>query len=64
MASRTALFPLNENDTLETPPLTCAPGKLVLIHLVALKKSRAFLRCSSIPVPTGKILGSKMISPG
>ena len=62
MASRTWSFPLNEKDTLLTPPLTLAWGKLSLIHLVELKKSKAFKRCSSMPVATGKILGSKIIS--
>src|SRR5690606_41576987 len=62
MASLTGLFPLKEKLTLLTPPLTLAPGKFSLIHLVALKKSIALFLCSSIPVATGKILGSKMIS--
>ena len=62
MASRTGSFPRKENETLLTPPLTLAPGKFCLIQRVALKKSTAFLRCSSIPVATGKILGSKMMS--
>ena len=64
IASLTALFPLNEKETLLTPPLTLAKGKLVLIHFVALKKSKAFSLCSSIPVATGKILGSKIMSWG
>ena len=62
MASRTVLFPLKEKETLLTPPLTCAPGKFSLIHRVAKKKSIALLLCSSIPVATGKILGSKIMS--
>ncbi len=64
IASRTRLFPLKEKETLLTPPMICAPGKFSLIHLAALKKSRAFFLCSSIPVATGKMLGSKMISEG
>ena len=64
IASLTALFPLKEKETLLTPPLTLAKGKLVLIHFVALKKSTAFFLCSSIPVATGKIFGSKIISSG
>ena len=63
MASRTLSFPLNEKETLETPPLTFAPGKFSLIHFVPLKKSSAFFLCSSMPVATGKIFGSKIISP-
>ena len=62
MASLTLLFPLNEKETLLTPPLTLAPGKFFLIHFVALKKSIAFFLCSSIPVATGNIFGSKIIS--
>ena len=41
MASRTVLFPLNEKETLLTPPLTLAPGRLFFIQSVALKKSSA-----------------------
>src|SRR5574343_226796 len=55
-------FSRNEKETLETPPLTCVPGKFSRIHFVARKKSKALLLCSSIPVATGKIFGSKMIS--
>ena len=62
MASLTLSFPRKEKETFETPPLTCAPGKFVRIHFVALKKSKALLLCSAIPVATGKILGSKMMS--
>ena len=64
MASLIILFPLKENDTLLTPPLTLAYGKLSLIHFVAIKKSKALFLCSSIPVATGNILGSKIISWG
>ena len=62
MASRTLLLPRNENETLLTPPETPAYGRFSRIHLVALKKSKAFNLCSSIPVATGKIFGSKMMS--
>ena len=64
MASLTVLFPRKEKDTLLTPPLTLACGRCVRIQWVALKKSSALVRCSSIPVATGKILGSKMRSSG
>ena len=64
MTSLTVLFPLKEKDTLLTPPETFAKGRCVIIHLVAAKKSSAFFRCSSIPVATGKILGSKIMSCG
>ena len=36
MASRT-IVAAERKRYVETPPLTCAPGKLVLIHLVARK---------------------------
>src|SRR5690554_7455485 len=64
IASRTALFPLKEKETFETPPETLAPGKFFRIHSVALKKSKALFLCSSIPVATGKMLGSKIMSCG
>ena len=62
IASLTLLFPRNEKETFDTPPLTCAPGRFSVIHFVARKKSRALVLCSSIPVATGNILGSKIIS--
>ena len=40
MASRTRLLPRNENDTLETPPLTRTPGRRGLMSRVASMKSR------------------------
>ena len=64
MASLTVLFPLNENETLLTPPLTFTYGKFFVIHSVALKKSIAYVLCSSIPVATGNIFGSNIISWG
>src|SRR5690606_22018626 len=64
IASRTVSFPRKEKDTLLTPPETQAYGRFFRIQLVALKKSSAFFRCSSNPVATGKIFGSKMISCG
>ena len=64
IASRTGLLPLNEKETLLTPPLTLAYGKFSRTHFVAFIKSRALSLCSSIPVATGKILRSKMISSG
>ena len=64
MASRTGLFPLKEKETLLTPPLTLQCGKLALTQRVPSIKSRAFSLCSSIPVATGKILRSNMISSG
>jgi hypothetical protein len=39
IASRTGLFPRNENDTLEMPPETSAPGRFSLIQRVASMKS-------------------------
>ena len=62
MASRTGLFPLKLKDTLLTPPLTDTPGRFSLTHWVALIKSTAFNVCSSIPVATGNIFKSKIIS--
>jgi cobalamin-dependent methionine synthase I len=41
-----------------------AHGRLVVIQFVALKKSTAYVLCSSIPVATGKIFGSNIISSG
>ncbi len=38
MASRTTLFPRNENEMLLTPPLTLQCGKLALIRRVASMK--------------------------
>ena len=64
MASRMRSLPLNEKLTLETPPLTWAWCRFSRIHLVALKKSRALVLCSSMPVATGNMLGSKMMSSG
>ena len=64
MASLIILFPRKENETLDTPPLIDAPGKFSFIHFVARKKSTELLLCSSIPVATGKIFGSKIISVG
>jgi len=62
MASRTTLFPLYENEILLTPPEIFAPGHVALICLVASIKLIAYSLCSSIPVATAKILGSKMMS--
>ena len=39
IASRTALLPRKENDTLEMPPETRAPGRFCLIQRVASMKS-------------------------
>ena len=64
MASRTLLFPRKEKETLLTPPLTCAWGKFSRIQAAVLKKSTALFLCSSIPVATGKMLGSKIMSSG
>ena len=41
MASRTTLFPLNEKEMLDTPPLTLASGRFCLIQRVASIKSTA-----------------------
>ena len=62
IASRTPSLPLKEKDTLLTPPLTETFGKFCLTQRVASIKSIAFRLCSSIPVATGKIFKSKMIS--
>ena len=40
MASRSAVRPRKPNERLETPPEILAPGRLVVIHLVASMKSR------------------------
>ncbi len=64
IASRTTLFPLKENDTLLTPPLTEQCGKFSRTQRVASIKSMAFNLCSSIPVATGNIFKSKIISSG
>ena len=64
MASRTALFPRNANDRLETPPDVSAPGRFVLIHLTASMKSMAYFACSSMPVPMDNMFTSNMISSG
>ena len=62
IASRTGLLPRNENDTLEMPPLTLAPGRFSLIQRVASMKSWPYVACSSMPVATANTLGSKMMS--
>jgi hypothetical protein len=41
MASRTALLPRNENEMLETPPLTLQSGSSCLMRRVASMKARA-----------------------
>ncbi|EWS64148.1 hypothetical protein Y695_02613 [Hydrogenophaga sp. T4] len=41
IASRTGSLPRKLNDTLDTPPLTLAPGRCCLIQRVALMKSTA-----------------------
>ena len=58
------LFPLNENDTLLTPPLTDIPGRFLRKIFVDSKNDVALILCSSIPVAMGKIFGSKIISFG
>ena len=64
IASRTALFPLKENDRLDTPPEVRAPGRFVLIHLTASMKSMAYFACSSMPVPMDRMFTSKIMSSG
>ena len=64
MASRTGLLPLKEKETLLTPPLTLQCGRFSRTHLVPSIKSSALRLCSSIPVATGKIFRSNMISSG
>ena len=64
IASRSGLLPRNENETLETPPLTSACGSDFLMPSTASMKSSAYRACSSIPVATAKMLGSKMMSSG
>ena len=64
MASRTGLLPRKEKETLLTPPLTEMPGRVSRKIRVASKKEVALIRCSSMPVAMGKILGSKMIFVG
>ena len=64
MASRTLLFPRNENDRFETPPDVNAPGRLVLIHLTASMKSTAYFAWSSIPVPMDSMFTSKIMFSG
>ena len=59
--SLTSLLPLNENETLLTPPTTLTIN--YLYPFVQLKIVKTEL-CSSIPVPIVKILGSKIISCG
>jgi len=64
IASRTLSLPLNENETFERPPLTFTCGRVSFIRFVASIKSSPYLLCSSMPVATAKILGSKIISSG
>ena len=64
MGSRTGLFPLNEKDRLLTPPEILEPGHESLIFLIESMKFIANRLCSSIPVATARIFGSKMISWG
>ena len=64
IASRTALLPRNENDTLETPPDRCECGKRFFSSFAASMKFTALSACSSMPVAIGKMLESKMMSSG
>ncbi len=62
IASRTGLLPRKENDILLTPPLQRAPGQTCLISRTASINQPRSCLCSSMPVATVKIFGSKMIS--
>ncbi len=64
IASRTWALPRNANDRLLTPPLTRARGNVALMRRTASRYAIAYVLCSSIPVATAKMLGSKMMSSG
>ena len=64
IARRTGSFPRNENERLDTPPLTFTPGHRCLISRVASMNAFANSLCSSIPVPTARMFGSMMMSLG
>ena len=57
-------MPRNENDRLLTPPLMRAPGQRCLMMRVASMKFFANSLCSSMPVATARMFGSKMMSVG
>ena len=62
IASRTALLPRNEKDRFDTPPETWQCGSSARMRFVASMKAIAYSLCSSIPVATAKMFGSKMMS--
>ncbi len=64
MASRTTLLPRKEKEMLLTPPLTFTPGRAALIRRVASMKATAYSLCSSMPVATVRMFGSRMMSSG
>ena len=64
MASRTGSLPRNENDRLEIPPDTSDPGHRRLISAMASMVAFANSSCSSMPVATGRTLGSKTMFSG
>ena len=47
-----------------TPPLTLTPGSAALIWRVASMNATAYWLCSSMPVATVRMAGSKMMSVG
>ncbi len=64
MASRTTLLPRKAKERLLTPPLILQPGRVALMRRTASIKLMAYSLCSSMPVPTVRMLGSKMMSWG
>ena len=64
IASRTFSLPRKEKEKLETPPEICACGFSRRMTSHASTKALPYSLCSSRPVATAKILGSKMISSG
>ena len=64
IASRTFSLPRKEKEKLETPPEIWAWGFSRRITAAASMKALPYSLCSSMPVATAKMLGSKMMSSG
>ena len=64
IASRTASFPRNANERFETPPETSAPGQRSFSSGIASMNAFAKPACSSIPVATARMFGSRTMSSG
>ena len=64
IASRTASFPRKAKERFETPPETSAPGHRSFRSGIASMNAFAKPACSSMPVATARMFGSRMMSSG